>query len=47
MAELTWLSTDVWDDIAKGHIKHTRSINGDVILSCDWSSIDMNKKSRE
>ena len=32
---LTWLSTDVWDDIANGHNKHTSSINGDVILSCD------------
>ena len=47
MAELTWLSTDVWDDIAKGHNKHTRSVNSDVILSFDWSSINMNKKSRK
>ena len=30
-----WLSTDVWDGIAKEHNKHTSSIRGDVILSCD------------
>ena len=32
---MIWLSTDVWDDITKGHNKHTGSVGGDVILSCD------------
>ena len=30
-----WPSTDVWDHIPKRHNKHTGSVRGDVILSCD------------
>ena len=33
--DLIWLSTDVWDDITKGHNKHTGSVGSNVILSCD------------
>ena len=36
--KLIWLSTYVWDNIAKGHNKHTSSIKDDVILSCDYKN---------
>ena len=29
------LHTDVWDDIAKKHNKHTSSVNSNDILSCN------------
>ena len=34
----TWLSTDVWDDIVKGHYKHTRSVKGDVIYDDSFNN---------
>ena len=36
LQNLTWLSTDVWDDMIKGHDRHTGSSGNDVILSCGW-----------
>ena len=32
---LIWLSTDVWDNIVKGHNEHTGNIKDNFILGCD------------